>query len=95
MRVVITEDNVLLSSGLELLLNSQGFEVVAIAADAPGFLTAVETHRPDVTIVDVRLPRPSATAQGRRILVREREDYFRLWPPTQSARLGSPSRAPA
>ncbi|SCE31490.1 hypothetical protein GA0115234_107674 [Streptomyces sp. DvalAA-43] len=34
-------------------------------------------------------------AQGRRILVREREEYFWLWPPTQSARLGSPSRAPA
>ncbi|MFC4912035.1 LuxR C-terminal-related transcriptional regulator [Actinomadura gamaensis] len=56
MRVVIAEDNVLLSSGLELLLSARGFEVAAIAADAPGFVAAVEEHRPDLTIVDVRLP---------------------------------------
>ncbi|MFC5182009.1 response regulator [Actinomadura harenae] len=56
MRVVIAEDNVLLSSGLELLLTSKGFEVAAIAQDAPGFLAAVAEHRPDITIVDVRLP---------------------------------------
>ncbi|MDT0270404.1 response regulator transcription factor [Streptomyces sp. DSM 44915] len=73
MRVVIAEDNVLLSSGLELLLNSQGFEVVAIAADAPAFLAAVEEHRPDVTIVDVRLP-PSFRDEGVRAAVRARRD---------------------
>ncbi|GAA2729047.1 response regulator transcription factor [Actinocorallia aurantiaca] len=56
MRVVIVEDNVLLSSGLELLLAAKGFEVAAVARDAPGFLAAVAEHRPDVTIVDVRLP---------------------------------------
>ncbi|MFL6116916.1 MAG: LuxR C-terminal-related transcriptional regulator [Catenulispora sp.] len=56
MRVVIAEDNVLLSSGLELLLTARGFDVAAIAQDAPGFLAAVTEHRPDVTIVDVRLP---------------------------------------
>ncbi|MFJ2377097.1 response regulator [Streptomyces sp. NPDC087769] len=74
MRVVITEDNVLLSSGLELLLNSQGFEVVEIAADAAGFLTAVETHRPDVTIVDVRLP-PTFRDEGIRAAVQARRDH--------------------
>ncbi|WP_198422415.1 MULTISPECIES: response regulator [Streptomyces] len=74
MRVVIAEDNVLLSSGLELLLNSQGFEVVTIAVDAPGFLTAVETHRPDVTIVDVRLP-PSFRDEGIRAAVQARRDH--------------------
>jgi DNA-binding NarL/FixJ family response regulator len=55
-RVVIAEDNVLLASGLDLLLRSVGFEVAAIAGDAPDFLTAVEDHQPDVAIVDVRLP---------------------------------------
>jgi DNA-binding NarL/FixJ family response regulator len=55
-RVVIAEDNVLLAGGLELLLANAGFEVAACAGDAPGFLAAVEAHRPDVTIVDVRLP---------------------------------------
>ncbi len=56
MRIVIAEDNVLLSSGLELLLTAKGFDVAAITQDAPGFITAVTEHRPDITIVDVRLP---------------------------------------
>ncbi|MGW4161431.1 response regulator [Streptomyces sp. NPDC004788] len=74
MRVVIAEDNVLLASGLELLLNSQGFEVAAITDDAPGFLSAVETHRPDVTIVDVRLP-PSFRDEGIRAALQARSDH--------------------
>ncbi|MFJ1825940.1 response regulator [Streptomyces sp. NPDC088178] len=74
MRVVIVEDNVLLSSGLELLLGSMGFEVAAITDDAPGFLAAVETHRPDVTIVDVRLP-PAFRDEGIRAALRARRDH--------------------
>ncbi|WBB57668.1 response regulator transcription factor [Streptomyces sp. WMMC500] len=74
MRVVIAEDNVLLSSGLELLLNSQGFEVVATTADAPGFLAAVGAHRPDVTIVDVRLP-PAFRDEGIRAAAQARRDH--------------------
>ncbi|MFE9388220.1 response regulator [Streptomyces sp. NPDC006784] len=74
MRVVLAEDNVLLSSGLELLLGSRGFEVVAIATDAPGFRTAVETHRPDVTIVDVRLP-PTFRDEGIRAAVAARRAH--------------------
>jgi DNA-binding NarL/FixJ family response regulator len=62
-RVVIAEDNVLLASGLELLLASRGFEVAAVTADGPGFLDAVDAHRPGVTIVDVRLP-PSFRDEG-------------------------------
>jgi DNA-binding NarL/FixJ family response regulator len=73
-RVVIAEDNVLLASGLELLLNSQGFEVAAIAADAPGFLAAVATHRPDATIVDVRLP-PTFRDEGIRAALQARRDH--------------------
>ncbi|MCP2164456.1 response regulator [Goodfellowiella coeruleoviolacea] len=71
MRVVIAEDNVLLSSGLELLLGSKGFQVVAVATDEPGFLAAVAEHRPDVTIVDVRLP-PLFRDEGIRAAVRAR-----------------------
>ncbi|MFB9839807.1 response regulator [Actinoallomurus acaciae] len=63
MRVVIAEDNVLLSSGLELLLTARGFDVAAIAQDAAGFVAAVTEHRPDLTIVDVRLP-PSFRDEG-------------------------------
>jgi DNA-binding NarL/FixJ family response regulator len=62
-RVVIAEDNVLLSSGLELLLTSRGFDVAAIATDGPGFVAAVDRHRPEVTVVDVRLP-PSFRDEG-------------------------------
>jgi DNA-binding NarL/FixJ family response regulator len=63
MRVVIAEDNVLLSNGLELLLTARGFEVAAIAKNVPDFITAVTEHRPDITIVDVRLP-PSFRDEG-------------------------------
>ncbi|QYN37400.1 response regulator transcription factor [Pseudonocardia sp. DSM 110487] len=63
MRVVIAEDNVLLAGGLELLLASKGFEVAAVTGDGAAFLDAVDTHRPDVNIVDVRLP-PSFRDEG-------------------------------
>lgn len=74
MRVVIAEDNVLLSSGLELLLNAKGFEIVAIATDGPGFLEAVNTHRPDVTIVDVRLP-PGFRDEGIQAAIQVRREH--------------------
>jgi DNA-binding NarL/FixJ family response regulator len=72
-RVVIAEDNVLLSSGLELLLNRAGFEIAAIAVDAEAFLAAVREHRPDVTIVNVRLP-PSFRDEGIRAALRARRE---------------------
>lgn len=74
MRVVIAEDNVLLSTGLELLLNRVGFQIAAIADDAAGFLTAVRDHRPDVTIVDVRLP-PSFRDEGIRAALQARREH--------------------
>ena len=74
MRVVIAEDNVLLSTGLELLLNRVGFHIAAIADDAAGFLTAVRNHRPDVTIVDVRLP-PSFRDEGIRAALQARREH--------------------
>jgi len=55
-RVVIAEDLALLRDGLARLLRDSGFEVVAAVADGPALLSAVDEQRPDVAIVDVRLP---------------------------------------
>ncbi|GAA3427794.1 response regulator transcription factor [Streptosporangium nondiastaticum] len=63
MRVVIAEDNVLLSSGLELLLGSKGIDVAAVVPDQPSLMAAVAEHRPDLVIADVRLP-PSFRDEG-------------------------------
>jgi DNA-binding NarL/FixJ family response regulator/signal transduction histidine kinase len=62
-RVVIAEDSVLLQAGLTGLLTSGGFEVAAAVADADQLLRAVEEHRPDVAVVDVRMP-PTHTDEG-------------------------------
>ena len=56
MRVVIAEDLALLRDGLTRLLRDSGFDVVAAVGDADAFLAAVAEHRPDVCVVDVRLP---------------------------------------
>lgn len=65
MRVVIAEDAVLLRQGLTLLLTSNGHEVVEAVADAEQLLRAVDTHRPDVALLDVRMP-PTHTDEGLR-----------------------------
>ncbi|WP_211125703.1 response regulator transcription factor [Streptomyces yatensis] len=77
MRAVIAEDSVLLRIGLVKVLQMAGFEVTAEAADAEGLLTAVEEHRPDIAVVDVRMP-PGFTDEGVRaaLLIR------RQWPDT-------------
>jgi DNA-binding NarL/FixJ family response regulator len=63
MRIVIAEDDALLREGLALLLRAEGLDVVATAGDPVEFLEAVDTHRPDVAIVDVRMP-PTHTDEG-------------------------------
>ncbi|WP_313407112.1 response regulator transcription factor [Aeromicrobium sp.] len=63
MRIVIAEDDTLLREGLSLVLRGEGFDVVAATADAPSFLTAVAEHRPDLAVVDVRMP-PTHTDEG-------------------------------
>jgi DNA-binding NarL/FixJ family response regulator len=55
-RVVIGEDDVLLREGIARLLAEAGFEVVAHAGDAEAFLRRALAHRPDVVVVDVRMP---------------------------------------
>lgn len=68
MRVVIADDSVLLRAGLERLLVDAGYEVVASVGDAPALMTAVARHRPDVAIVDVRMP-PGFSDEGLRAAV--------------------------
>ncbi len=65
MRIVIAEDSVLLREGLTRLLAEAGHEVAATAGEPGEFLRAVETHRPDVVVVDVRMP-PTFTDEGLR-----------------------------
>jgi len=65
MRVVIVEDNALLREGIVALLREREIDVVAQADDAPGLLRIVAGHKPDLAIVDVRLP-PSFTDEGLR-----------------------------
>jgi DNA-binding NarL/FixJ family response regulator len=62
-RVVIAEDHALLRDGLTRLLEAFDFEVVATVDNGPGLLPALLAHRPDVAVVDVRLP-PTFTDEG-------------------------------
>ena len=71
MRVVIVEDNALLREGLVALLRERGIEVAAQAGDGPGLLRVLAGHKPDVAIVDVRLP-PSFTDEGVRAAIEAR-----------------------
>jgi DNA-binding NarL/FixJ family response regulator len=70
-RVVIAEDLALLRDGLTRLLESNGCEVVAAVADGEAFLHAAEEHRPDVCVVDVRLP-PTFRDEGVRAALEAR-----------------------
>ncbi|MFB9238890.1 LuxR C-terminal-related transcriptional regulator [Plantactinospora siamensis] len=71
MRIVIADDAVLLREGLVRLLTEQGHEVVAAVGDGPALVDAIVAHRPDVSIVDVRMP-PSHTDEGLRAAVEAR-----------------------
>lgn len=65
MHVVIAEDSVLLRAGIERLLADEDIEVVAAVEDGEGLLVAISEHRPDLAIVDVRMP-PTFTDEGLR-----------------------------
>jgi DNA-binding NarL/FixJ family response regulator len=65
MRVVLGEDSVLLREGIARLLEDSGFEVVGRAGDAEDLLRKVRAHKPDVAIVDIRMP-PTHTDEGLR-----------------------------
>jgi DNA-binding NarL/FixJ family response regulator len=72
MRVVIAEDLVLLRDGLVRLLVAHGHEVVAAVGDGPSLVAAIDEHRPDIAIVDVRLP-PSQRDEGLRAALEARK----------------------
>ena len=65
MRVVVADDSVLLREGLVRLLTESGFEVAGQAGDAEELLAIVAAQRPDVAIVDIRMP-PTHTDEGLR-----------------------------
>ena len=63
MRVVLAEDNALLRAGLVELLRHEDIEVVGEAGDVPHLLRLVDETRPDVAVLDVRMP-PTHTVEG-------------------------------
>ncbi len=71
MRVVIAEDLALLREGIVALLREAGIDVVAQAEDGEGLLRIVGGHKPDLAIVDVRLP-PTFTDEGLRAALEAR-----------------------
>ena len=77
MRVAVADDALILREGLARLLTEAGFKVVGLAGDADELFALVERHRPDVAIIDIRMP-PTHTDEGLRAakVVRER------WPQT-------------
>src|ERR687888_2311 len=74
LRVVIADDSVLLREGLSRLLEESGFEVAGQAGDAEDLLRKVGAHRPDVAVVDVRMP-PTHTDEGLRAARRIRAEH--------------------
>ena len=62
-RLVVADDAVLFREGLVRLLTDAGHEVIAAVADASALLTAIEADRPDLAVIDVRMP-PDGTDDG-------------------------------
>ncbi|MEU7169838.1 response regulator transcription factor [Streptomyces morookaense] len=76
MRAVIAEDSVLLRVGLVRVLETAGFEVVAETGDAEALLAAVDEHRPDLAVLDVRMP-PGFQDEGVRAALAVRAQWPR------------------
>ena len=74
MRVVLAEDSLLLREGLVRLLAEAGCQVVAAVEDGETVAAAVAEHRPDVAVLDVRMP-PTFTDEGLRAAVRIRAEH--------------------
>ncbi|MFI2609502.1 LuxR C-terminal-related transcriptional regulator [Kitasatospora sp. NPDC018619] len=73
MRVVLAEDLVLLRDGLSLLLGAHGHEIVAAVESGPELAAALAEHRPDIAVVDVRLP-PTYTDEGLQVALAARRE---------------------
>jgi DNA-binding NarL/FixJ family response regulator len=63
MRLVIADDSALIRDGLEQLLTKRGYEIAATASNSETLLRAVERERPDLTLIDIRMP-PTYTSEG-------------------------------
>ncbi|BCK59036.1 LuxR C-terminal-related transcriptional regulator [Nocardia wallacei] len=74
LRIVIAEDSAILRDGLAGLLTDRGHEVVEMVGDAERLSEAVDAHRPDVAVVDVRMP-PSFTDEGLLAAIELRRKY--------------------
>jgi DNA-binding NarL/FixJ family response regulator len=73
-RVIIAEDDVLLREGLASLLERSGFEVVGLTGDAALLLTLVRETKPELVVVDVRMP-PTHTTEGLQAAREIREEF--------------------
>lgn len=71
MRVLIAEDQALLRDGLTRMLTAYGFEVTAVVSDGVGLKATLVAVRPDIAVVDVRLP-PTFTDEGLRAAIAAR-----------------------
>jgi DNA-binding NarL/FixJ family response regulator len=76
-RIVLADDAVLLREALAAALAASGFEVVGQADDVPGLLALVDRERPDLAVVDVRMP-PTHTTEGLEAARRIRADHPRI-----------------
>src|SRR5580692_6239670 len=75
-RVVLADDDVLLREGLASLLDRSGFDVVGQAGNGPGLLALVRSARPDLAVIDIRMPPAQATEglQAARVIRAELPD---------------------
>jgi DNA-binding NarL/FixJ family response regulator len=73
-RIVLADDDTLLREGIGSLLGRAGFEVVGQAPDAPGLLALIREHRPDLAIIDIRMP-PDYLTEGLDAARVIREEY--------------------
>lgn len=77
MRIVVAEDSVLFREGLARVLSEQGHQVVSMVGDAGSLVRAVEADRPDLAIIDIRMP-PDLDSDGARAAVALRKTYPEL-----------------
>jgi DNA-binding NarL/FixJ family response regulator len=74
LRIVIAEDSVILRDGLVQLLTVRGHEVVAAVSDATTLAAVVAEHRPDLVVVDIRMP-PTHTTEGLKAAITLRAEH--------------------
>jgi DNA-binding NarL/FixJ family response regulator len=76
-RVLVADDSALIRDGLRHLLPAHGFELAAAVADVPALLASIEQTRPDVALIDIRMP-PSYTSEGIEAAITIRERFPNL-----------------